>query len=406
MLEKMANFERSITPDKAEKIISRAVEQLSDRYCYKFNHYKKKTTDIVHVEDVDGKEIVYGLGKGIYSKLGAYGECLEHLFYRDLGKRETKQISVDEFKKSAPFNQDIVLQYAYTLGGAPHSVNCILFNELRSNEVFWVPDVYINYHFFDRLDQRSDFDCFLGKYVTTSGTAFALTREDAFLHALNETIERDLTSEFFLELSDLKYGVKNDFYQVSLNTLPDHLQSSVKDIQNRYQPATIEIYMSQTIFNVWWSFCVVRFNNACGFLLPIWGAGCSVLHDLAIYRSISECIQMLDNYEIENEKSDRALLNFVQKFPKFRKIAFLETENKFKEKEYDKNNNVNEISVSDQIKYITKNMNHHGFYPSMYVSSDINPCYLACAYTPNLERFYNITKSMMVLPIKYIKNYV
>ena len=154
---------------------------------------------------------------------------------------------------------------------------------------------------------------------------------------------------------------------------------------------------------MWSSICILRLSEGTQFVLPQFGAGCSLLLDLAIYRSVGECLQMLDNYLEDNAESDRKFLAFTEKFPRFRAIAHLNTSNLFEEQDYANHADQYEIPVKDQIALITRAMHRSGFYPTKYVAHRAFGFFLVCSYTPNLERFYNITKSMPVLPTSYIK---
>ena len=407
MLQEIAMFERSVHGEDAEKAILSMVAGLEKTKGYKFHHYKKKTTDVVYVEDADGNEITYGLGKGIQSKLGAYGECLEHLFYQDIGRSNTVPVTTEEFKKSRLHEDDCLVQYLMTLDGAPKSLDCLPFEILQDGSKFYVPNIMMNYHFLEHDRKKKEFEIFLGRYVTTSGTAFALTKADAYLHALNETIERDITSDFFLEISKTGYGADGNFARLSTNELPSHMATLLNDIKDRHGASDIDIVISKTKHSTWWSFCVARFPQGSQFLLPEWGAGNSLLYDLAIYRSISEVIQMLDNYEDENKDEHRKFMDFVSRYPKFKPVASLDySELNLPVVEYDGQNNIAPISVEKQIDIITKSMKDSGYYASAYTAHESQHGHVQCAFTPNLERFYNITKATFVLPLQHIKKYL
>lgn len=403
IIEEIANFERSIGPKESERILFEELKQFSEYYQCSFHHYRRKTTDVVYVLDASGNQVTYGLGKGVFSKIGAYGECLEHFLYRDIGRKGSTPVPMNEFKESEVSKQDAVLHYASKLSGVPKTIDCIEFERIHDRAKLFVPSTYVNYHFLDHNNEKGDFEIFMGRYVTTSGAAFALTEDDAFLHALNESLERDTTSEFFLKIFQKESSVKSSFHKLDLDNMPEYLAERVQIVHDLHKPTSIEVYISKTVFDVWWSICVIRFDKSSMIVLPQFGAGCSVLYDLAIYRAISECLQMLDNYGGSNCESDTKFLAFTEKFPKFKNIAFLETENIFEERKYDNSNNNNHgMPVKQQIEHITTAMHNRKFYPSKHVSHSAHDFYLLCSYTPNLERFYNITKSMPVLPINYI----
>jgi len=179
------------------------------------------------------------------------------------------------------------------------------------------------------------------------------------------------------------------------------------DIKERYRVSGMDIFLSRSIYGTWWSFCVVRFPDFSERLLPEWGAGNSLLYDLAIYRSISEVVQMLDNYELENKRAQQKLVRFVQLFPQFKPVAYLGGEDfLFSDVEYTAHENVSSLPVERQIDVITTQMNAKGFLASMYPAYSSKGSSVVCSFTPNLERFYNITKSTAVLPLGHIKKHL
>lgn len=401
--EIIVDYERSIEIQQASNKILQVVDEISSQTNLQFYHHKKGHVDVVYVVDSRERELAYGLGKGIHSMIGAYGECIEHLIYRDIGHHGQKGFSLADFKTTQGCQEDIILRYACGLSDAPDEINCIQFNSVKSDSKVFIPRSFVNYHFLqDSQKPLTQFKSFLSRYVTTSGTAFGLTEDDAFLHALNEVIERDLTSEFFLTISSMDFLTKNTFAKLNKSTLPAYFQALIDDISKLYTPSSIELYISKTIFGNWWSICIAKPSFSSSYLLPQWGAGCSLSYDLAIYRSITECIQMLDAYEVENEYADKNLLTFLQGYPYLENIANLEAPNTFFEVPYETSNTTANLPIASQIDIICSNMILKGYRPAKHVASQGNSYSVVCAYVPNLERFYNITKCTPVLPLRYI----
>lgn len=401
-------FERSIPAEEARRQIATVVNELEYQRKIRFHHYVKNGIDVVYVEDASGKEITYGLGKGTESDLGAYGECLEHLLYHDLGRENTTKVSLEELKQAV--DDDPILRYAYRLPGAEHELDCMSFNFVGSDDNLLIPRIYINYHYLDEkfLDEKTPqnlFQIFISRYVTTSGTAFGLTASDAYLHALNEIVERDVTSEFLLELTQDDFALKHRFVSLDLTTLTGPLSQVLKRMRILFTPRDIAIYISHTLFGTWWSLCVMYFDDNSNFILPQWGAGCSLLYDLAIDRSLNECIQMASTYEIENVKENEKLLNFVKHYPRLRPIADLIPMRAYPSELYNPDLNINVVDTSEQIQQITATMIDNDFRPTRYVTPVGTQGWLACAYIANLERFYNVTKSVHVLPLQHIEDH-
>ncbi len=179
------------------------------------------------------------------------------------------------------------------------------------------------------------------------------------------------------------------------------MQKLISYIQDKYQ-GCIEVIVAKTDFGSWFSFAITRFEEQDTFILPQYGAGSSLYYDLAIYRSLTECIQMLDNYQDENRANDNDLLNFVELRPKFKPIAFLQLGSVFQIEYYDDKNNISLQSVEFQIQILVANMSSLGYCPSQYVV-DYGDFFIVCSYTPNLERFYNIRKTVSALPLSFIQ---
>jgi ribosomal protein S12 methylthiotransferase accessory factor len=405
VLEKISAFERSVPVNEAIKKLEKVKSLIIHNQNVVFNHYRRGKTDIVYVEDVNGIELSYGLGKGVHSLLGAYGECIEHLFYDRIGLTSNSKIPLAQFIKSKQYKADYILKHSLSLKGAPEELECIEFRYYETDESFFIPKIYVNYNFLDHKGKPSN-DClaFLSRYVTTSGTAFGFTQNDAYLHALNEIIERDLTSEFMLLLLNPKYEAKSRFSKLDISTLPIFFLDLILDLKKVSWAQKIEIYISKTIFNTWWSICIVRFKNSSIFILPQWGAGSSLLFDLALYRSITECRQMVENYSNENLKSDKRLVHFVRVYKKLINISYFKNTNQFRIVKYQKEYNISKTSVENQVSIICDSMKKRGFMPSVHVVISTPQFSIVCAYAPNLERFYNITKSVPTLPINFIKS--
>ncbi len=119
----------------------------------------------------------------------------------------------------------------------------------------------------------------------------------------------------------------------------------------------------------------------------------------------AECIQMLDNYQEENKENDNDLLNFVELRPKFKPIAFLQFGSFFQMEYYDDKNNISLQSVESQVQILVTNMSSLGYSPSQYVV-DYGDFFIVCSYTPNLERFYNIRKTVSTLPLSFIQKHL
>ena len=403
----MTPFERSVTDDEARGLIADLLADIAKAKRLTFHHYKKNNIDVVYVKDPTGRELAYGLGKGDASYLGAHGECLEHLFYADIGRQGAEIVPVEQLNSSI-LAHDAFLRHAYTLPGAEPAPHCVPFQYVGSEGVVFLPRMYVNYHLLDgdkSDDTWSPFKTFIGRYATTSGVAFGLTADDAFLHALNETIERDATSEFLIDMTQEDYAVKNEFMRLDADTLPEHLRGELDDATTRFRPARVALYICRTFFGPWWSFCVFHFDSTSRFVLPQWGAGASLLYDLALSRSISECVQMMAAYEAWNSQDNLALKRFVETYPRLRAVAEFDEEDRYSLVPYNNKHNAKRRSVAEQVTEITSNMIDRGYRPAKHEIQIGRNGWIVTAYTAGLERFYNITKAVPVLPLRFVEEH-
>ncbi len=402
----LANLERSLSSEEAEQAIALATEEVARHLNLRFYHYIKSDTDVVYALDSSDQEVTYGLGKGCLARLGAYGECLEHALYKSLSNNQGK---LDFISKSTAISEDYILAKAYSLNGAPESEVFFEFKENCQTRKVLVPTQYVSYHLFDQSPILNDFKTFMSRYVTTSGAAFGLTVDDAHLHALNETIERHLTSQFFYDLvsqGEKIDGADNSYYSLEMNDLPDSINSVVNQHKGLKGIKKHSVLVKQTEFGTWWAISVCHFEGS-DIILPQWGAGSSMYLGLAVYRAISESLQMINNYEMENRLSDRKFESFSKQYPSLRRLAFLDSDcvapNYVKFSDLSGEYPSSRLSPTEQLKLISESMAEKGYRPSHFVAFDGKWAKLVLSYTPNLERFFNITKSMPVLPISHLR---
>lgn len=402
-LQEVAEFERSVFREDAGTALRRIIQMLESEKGVVFKHYSTVSTHIAQVCDGAGNELAYGLGKGVDSLLGAYGECIEHLVYLDIGKIRSVRLSLNEFQQTSTYRSDPAVRYAFSLSEAPDPVECLLFTSVELGVSHYVPCAFVNYNLL-KDDLLCPFDRFTSRYCTTSGTAFGFREEDAYLHALNEIIERHVTSEYFLLLSGIPESLSSSFRFLRVETLPSYLRKLVDDILAQFEITDVELVIARTPFGSWWSFCVARPAPSTRFILPPWGAGASLHYDLAIYRSLSECLQMLENYEAGNISADERLLDFVKRYARFKSVATLPPPSELREVSYQSDLNISPIAVTQQIDTLEAAMAAQGHAPGRFVAHSDHGFNVVCAFAPGLERFYNITKGAAVLPMTYLRS--
>ena len=401
-LTEIADFERSISSHEAIGRVLQSADQIERQFGVTFKHYEHGTSDVVYVEDSNSKELTYGLGKGVQSIIGAYGECIEHFFYSLIGTHNPVALSRTDFLKSYLGQTEILLRFALTLDGVPETFHCQAFKPLDYGEDLLIPREFINYHFLTDLEGANPFQIFLSRYSTTSGTAFGLTRDDAILHAINELLERDVTSEFLIRHVIINYKTKNKFVRLDTDTLGSPLTLGIDYIYNRHMVREVEVYSSQTCFGGWWSLCVARFGDYSCTRFPQWGAGYSLSYDLAIYRSIAECGQMLDHYSISNSLAETQLVEFLEECPRFFPVCRFESPRPLRTEKYNPVHNIRKPAINDQLQEVASSLRRTGRLAASNVVHESDSFCVVSSYIPNLERFFPIFKGVPALPLGVI----
>lgn len=403
------NAERTWKDFSAEKRIANAIEKIQKKYNVKINDYSKgRLSHIAYISDSAEHNDIYGLGKGYQARVGAFGECIEHLLYRYIGRSNYESIDKRTLIKSRIFRNDVVIRKALEMYGAPATYKCINFNSICNNKKILVPREYINFEYLNTGNKLSPYELFLSRYVTTSGTAFGLTENDAVLHSINEIIERDTTSEFFIMIANLKCDIKNNFFKIKNDHLPENISYLLEIIKHHYEPITIEIYGSETIFDSFWSICIARFENNSCFSIPQWGAGSSLSMLLAVYRAVAECLQMLDCFDEGNNISEKNFMEKAKNSPVYSSVAKMELSNVEIDGcpalNYEESLSFGSTQI--QVEKLANKFAEHGYSLWKHVSYLHPELCISTVYSPDVEKFFNVTKGMPVLPLKVIANTV
>ncbi len=385
------NNERTYSLEDANKINESIKKTLQDKGI-NIRHYVRSDTDICYVE---GNDKIYGLGKGKAGHQVAFGECIEHLLYKE-DVKSVKEVDIKIIQNQEFYNLDLIYQYAINLGFNDSKVGCLTFSDPQGNKQL-IPVELINYHYFKRSDTNCKYSTFLSKYATTSGSAFGHTEHDSLLHALNEMIERDTTSKFFTLLYDNVNSEGYKFRIIDNSGIQSKFPLLVEKLKCNFGIKTMEVVFCDTPFNVSWAFCVCRPSTNVKFVLPIWGAGCSYYPELAIYRAVTEAYQMMDNYMDENIKEQSKLKVFSERYPKAKNISEFKLNENMNYQTFPESKQI--LPVKEQVKTIKKHLESNNFYTLTKVIKPFENAYLASVYSPMQDRFYNITKATPVLPM-------
>jgi ribosomal protein S12 methylthiotransferase accessory factor len=401
----LQDFERSVSFKDALLLLSDASQAIENRFCVEFFDYPKGASHVAYARDASGCEIAYGLGKGTHSRLGAYGECIEHLVYDRIGFDSSVPIPKAEYLHAAGPCHDVIMSFALNLPSAPDQLFCTEFRSLANGATIYIPREFVNFQHFGDDYLGNDYTLFLSRYVTNSGTAFGFALDDALLHALNELIERDATSRFLMSMLGLQNPAVR-YFRLDPESLPHSLSLPLSSMRACHNPEHIELYCCRTPFGPWWSFAICRFGGASHFRIPQWGAGASFSLELALYRSLSECLQMLDCFDSGNADADDVLLHKGSIYPFFRDVAHMNTRGLATAIEMTNYASIisdpQHFTVLDQVSALVDRMDHLGHSPAIHVAHHEHGLAVCTAFAPNLERFYNVTKGFPALPLALI----
>lgn len=322
--------ERTFSYEKTKQIAQQFFKKInysviSETVCIKKDAYP---TFVTYLKTNDKKFITRGNGKGIgaQSELSSVFEGIEHLFYesyfcqnilkwkgiknKSLKKTLTKMESyyfdtpLYENMKTCPYktalpsarfknfltNEKLYIPFSFCSPSYPRPA--LNFNEATFlNSVYFDNKKNLKSILFknDTLKNYSNLESSL-KYSSSVGSAAGIDFDETFLHALNEVIERDTTSEFLLRAI-----VKGDYssYSVILKeTLDKENLEIVRYLEKEYDIEIIIIDITAVIGIP--TIMVMDKNNKYAKETLLTGYGTSLLVEYAIQRALLEYKQTID----------------------------------------------------------------------------------------------------------------
>ncbi|CAM4433286.1 YcaO-like family protein [Pseudoalteromonas maricaloris] len=393
--ESIAQYERSILPKRTKELIQLVCNSIQSTYGIELKTYRENYVDYCYAETAAGKELTYGLGKGCNSKIGAYGECIEHLLLV-LDCCEKKQIYFGQCKN---YNFDTLLDHASKLNGFDE-LEFVKFDAYSEfDKEVYIPHCLVNHNYYNNKAELSEAEEFFTKYSTTSGTAFGATKIDAILHGTLELLERHYTSLLYLNLlgidSDAHFSIVNP---ASFPLESKKIYSTIKERSVDLDVTTITLTNSD---NISW-FLTMCHNPSSREFLPKWGAGCSLNPHVALYRSLTECLQMVDSTrpDIAEEK----IQYVIEEYPALAAVFFLDVDtlplqNISFECSDIKTKKLMELKANEQLDVLFDTLQKSGrslYYRELYNEHG----YVVTSYATNTEKFFNVNHCMPSLPLR------
>ena len=229
---------------------------------------------------------------------------------------------------------------------------------------------------------------------SNNGVAIGCNQTEALIHAISECIERDALSFFLADNFILQRP--NSLQLVDPMTISLNNQELIERLKNELQLEAKILYMLND-FGVP-SFCTVIQDSH--FVAPIQGFGASLNAEHALYRSICECIELLNFYDdIDSYESKTALKIFVQ-IPKLLNCVQFDinqiiSNGNFSTLDFASIPTYTAIQLDTYLQELIQRVLNTGFsvyYKILYKSENI--C-TAHAIIPETENLFNILKGIV-----------
>ena len=402
-------IERKYNYDDTIKIVKKFMNKVSKKIIYETICYKNDAypTYVTYVKTNDNKLITRGNGKGIgkQSELSSIFESIEHSFYESymflnlfrfckvkfLNYEKLLNNMISDYEDSPVFEnmKDLKLK---------RKLPCLRFKSFTSNknrgiylplfmygpsypfpaininEAKFVNSIYIKNNKLivsllkrDKLENYSNlYDSI--KYCSSVGGASGIDLEDTLLHAINEVIERDATSEFLL--SAIIYGNYNKYSIIDSNSLDESNKKILNFLNQQYDLDVVIIDITGHLGIP--TIMVYERNNQYGKETLLTGFGTSTNVEYAIERALLEYKQTIDLVIYDNTlpKEDNYLdyleKNKINDF--FKKIYYFDRKvlenipvKKLQVIEENCKNQLKIVNVNKMLTYILRILKEFGY---------------------------------------------
>ncbi|HEY4460559.1 MAG TPA: YcaO-like family protein [Pseudonocardiaceae bacterium] len=237
----------------------------------------------------NGVEVPHGLGwgKGETARVGALFEALEHHLSLGVPPPES-EIALRPFHTSLAGDAAL----AAVADGPQQPLVCLRYQSLRDNSEIDLP-LFLstpNYHEDDALRARlgDEYD-YLGvaRYAMNNGWAAGTRTDDALVHALNETIERDAMSLLLVE--QFLASIPPRLRITDPSTLPTPLADLLRHARERTGAPVWLVDMTTDLgVPAYWAYAPAPTGEPA----RLRGAGASLSRYYAIERALTELIQL------------------------------------------------------------------------------------------------------------------
>ena len=353
--------------------------------------------------------LVKGVGKGIQQsqvELSACYEALEnYLASHHLYPRSYENGSVKNISKS--FNI-VPMRYHSSLlkNHLSQVLPWVIAAEYRTNEKYAVPFATVDLSYSNHKNPEDNFDYSpYDFYASTNGLVCAASYDEALIHGISETLERDALSYFMFDT----FIIKKPIIKISNQSLPNYLQEIVCQLEIKYSD---EIHLIKLPSRHGVPAYAATFTKQPFQIQPA-GFGASLNAAYAAERAILEALQMLHVYNHLSEECIDLTKTRLRQFPvlfnclRFNLIEIISAGYFVSENFQDTSYKLTEIGVKPYLKIlIDKIYQHHSIIliDTILAAEDGLTC--LNVLIPGMEEFCHISNEAIMLPLKESQDYI
>ncbi|MBC3952710.1 YcaO-like family protein [Pseudomonas folii] len=382
-------FERDFSAISSEEKVLQAASSLGFSFSTEFKN-ASKTVAVSKLIDNAGVTVSEGAGKGIYCKIGAQAESLEH-FALD-GNLFTGLVSsaIDDIRNQPSLSMDGLLT---NLPKSRTAIDCVEMHDILTGGKVRVPAVIQLpcKELGDKIEAHPELS-YLNRYSSNSGLAFGCSENEAILHGLNEVVERHALSKVLMSLCGQheKLLLKSPSAEI-LDELffgQDSLRALVDGMK---------VLLTHTIYGVY--FCMAIPKRPDGrYPVCLIGSGCSVDAGVAIERASTELLQALELFDESERDNDLKAYSLMQRSFKLQPLIDLEV---LRNNEYicRRLDPPRKKTVAHQLEYIIEQISATGLRILRRTLLEFdNGCVVTQVYIPGVERFNLVRAGIPVVP--------
>ena len=388
-------MERSFDTDKMSLCFNEIIDELNLDVMYSETGLSVGKDVYITSECVinDGSVSESGYGKGLMlqGQLSGKWEALEHYLLhtcREQRKCSIKDIKALVDKKKLLPDRDLVRAIKkFNITGA---FECIDFTNLKDGMIKYIPIDFIN--------PFLSCEKLYAIPITNSGTSMGCTYKDALLHSINELIERQLESIFYLSV--ILPEKTNKKLIIANNAISEKSKFLVDMIEKRHNTKVTILYLG-SYCNV---YVFLAFGSADFCVMPQTGYGASLSPEYAVSRALTELLQAFDLYDDERKDDDIQILKKCESRPGMLKVFNLNLLGVDRiSLERLPNDNMLNNSPEEQVQLITSNLlnDNKNIYVSTIWKSKVNSSCCVRVIIPEFEKLEMLRSGVLVIPSEY-----